>query len=121
MGYRKTKHTIYTVFWPKRRIIKVGYSEKQRWRSFEIRGANTIGLMEFDDISDALAFERACHYGLSRVCRPAFPSSSTASKYLGHGGGGYSECYVLPADLMESEMLDFIDYQLADVHAFGVI
>jgi len=117
MGYARTKPTVYVVHWPQIRVVKVGFSAERRWRSFEIRGADVVGLMEFSDAGEAFDFEYACHMGLQNVCRKAFLSSQDAVPYLGNGGGGYLECYVLPADLMHSEILTFIDYQLADVHA----
>ena len=117
MGYARTVPTVYTVNWPQDRIVKVGYSAQTRWRAFQIRGANLLGLMEFQTGGDALDFEYACQMGLKTVCRAAFNAAADAINYLGNGGGGYLECYLLPGDLMQSEVLAFIDSRLAAVHA----
>lgn len=117
MGYARTMPTVYTVYWPHDRIVKVGYSAQTRWRAFQIRGANVLGLKEFQDAGDAFDFEYACQIGLRTVCRRAFNTAEDAVKHLGNGGGGYLECYLLPGDLMQSEVLDFIDSRLAAVHA----
>lgn len=106
------KPTVYAVHWPKINVFKIGFSEKRRWRAFEARGANVLDLMDFDDVSNAYAFEDACHYVMTEVCRSAFTSGKEAAPYLGGQGGGYMECYRVPADLMPREILEFVDCQL---------
>lgn len=107
------KPTVYAVHWTEINVFKIGFSENNRWRSFVNLGANVLGLMEFESVSEGYDFEDACHIALRAVCRPGFDDSSEAICYLGGRGGGYVECYRTPGDLMPMEILDFVDSQLA--------
>jgi hypothetical protein len=110
---RQLKNNVYLVYWPQIRVLKVGFaSDKSRWRAFCIRGANLLAVKEFDNSTEGYAFEDACHMALGTVCRRAFNKSEEAVPYLGGRGGGYVECYSVPGDLMESELMEFIDNQL---------
>jgi hypothetical protein len=112
------KQTVYAVHWPEINVFKVGISERKRWRTFVNRGANVLAIMDdFDDYIGASDFEAACHFAAESVCRPAFTSAREAVSYLGNHGGGYMECYRVPGDLMPSEILRFLDSQLAVLHA----
>jgi hypothetical protein len=48
--------------------------------------------------------------GALAILRPGFKSNAEARPYL--GGGGYCECFKVPADLLPSEILPFVDTQL---------
>jgi hypothetical protein len=111
------RNTIYVVVWPSIRVVKVGYSGRKRWRSFQNRGAELLALKDFDDCTTAFHFEDACHMGLRATCRYAFQSASEAEPYLGNKGGGYLECFRIPGDLTTGEVLEYIDYQLESIHA----
>jgi hypothetical protein len=114
----KTEPTIYAVYWPTLNVFKIGFSERKRWRSFLNRGAELLLLKtDFAGLSQAFDFEAACHLVANEVCRPGFESAEDAHPYLGNQGGGYKECYRVPADLMPSEILAFIDSRLAVFHA----
>lgn len=109
-----TPNTIYFVWWPTARIMKVGYSDQSRWRVFEARGAEVLALKSFPTCREALDFELACHDALKSVCRPGFPSRelAKASGLLGATSGGWLECFKVPADLTAAELLDFCDLAL---------
>lgn len=108
MGYARTKDTVYVVHWPEINVFKVGYSAQQRWRSFVLRGANVLKLMEFDTSTEAFLVEGGCHAALWEVSRSPFQTPLEAAPYLGNGGGGYVECFKVPGDLMASEILEYI-------------
>lgn len=102
-------NTIYFVWWPAARVMKVGYTDQSRWRIFEPRGAEVLLLRQFDSARAALDFESACHEALASACRPAFAGreQAKASELLGSQGGGWLECFAVPADLMGSELVEF--------------
>jgi hypothetical protein len=110
--YSRTKPTVYAVHWSQINVFKIGFSDCQRWRIFQLRGATLLGLKSFDTVSDGLDFEAVCQDVLSEVCRPVFRTNQAAEPYLGGRGGGYLECFRVPADLMPSEILSFIDFRL---------
>ncbi|AVP67335.1 hypothetical protein [Prescottella equi] len=105
MGYKKTAPTIYVVAWAADRIVKVGYSDRQRWRPFVLRGAEVVDLIEFESVTDAFDFESWAHGALLRLCERAFSSAADAAKYLGNAGGGWKECYVIPAGMEVADLL----------------
>lgn len=112
MGYKRTTHTIYAVAWPEINVLKVGYSENQRWRPFLLRGGEVVQLSEFDDVVSAFSFESVCHRALRRICRTAFESATPAVPFLGAAGGGWSECYRIPGDLTGRELLELCNIEL---------
>lgn len=93
MGYKRTVDTVYAVYWADDQILKVGYSEYQRWKPFVARGAEVLSLRTFDTYDEASALEQTCHSLLRHVCERAFDSRAEARPYLGGSGGGYLECY----------------------------
>jgi len=112
---KTSKNYVYLVHWPEIRVFKVGFaSHHRRWRAFCIRGANLVAVKSFEDHRSGYAFEDACHLSLTKVCRAAFDAPEDARPYLGGQGGGYVECFKVPGDLMESELMAFIDMQLED-------
>lgn len=112
------KATVYAVHWPEINVFKIGFSERQRWKAFVNRGANVIGLLDdFAAGTSGYDFEYACHLVSSEVCRPGFKSAEEAAPYLGGRGGGYMECYRVPGDLMPSEIVGFVNSELASFHA----
>lgn len=112
MTYKRTKPTVYTVYWPAINVFKVGFSEHQRWRTFVNFGAQILDLEEFDTTTDGYAYEDACHMVLWPICRPGFDTAAEAMPYLAGQGGGYVECFKVPGDLMPGEIIPFIDSQL---------
>jgi hypothetical protein len=93
MGYKRTKHTVYVVFWERDNLFKIGYSAAQRWKPFVARGAEVLALKEFPSYGEASAFESICHRIARQVMPIAFASAGEADRFLGGGGGGYTECY----------------------------
>jgi hypothetical protein len=91
-------------------VIKAGFSERQRWRAFQNRGAKLVDLVEFDTTSDALAFESVVLGMFEIYCDPAFRSASDAVGILGGRGAGYLECYVLPTGVTPLELLHMADW-----------
>lgn len=110
--------TVYAVYWPEINVVKVGYSGGRRWRTFTSRGAQLLQLLDdFTTVGDALDFEAVCHLVLEEVCHYAFRSAAEAAPYLGNNGGGHRECFKVPADLLASELLPFINSRLEVLHA----
>jgi hypothetical protein len=93
MGYKPVDPTVYVVSWDADRVVKVGYSDRQRWRPFVIRGGRLVSLTSFDAFMDASNLEQDVHAVLRRHFRGAFGSARDAVPYLGSGGSGYLECY----------------------------
>ena len=111
--YSRTKPTVYIVHWPERNVIKCGYSERQRWRPFVLRGALVVDLIEFDTSSDAFEFESVVHEVLSQTCQSAFNSADEAVDLLGGRGGGHCECFVLPPGITPIRLLQDADWTQA--------
>lgn len=107
---RKGKHTVYVVHWPETNVVKAGYSERERWRAFLSRGGVVIDLVEFDDVSDAFAYEDVLHCALARRGPFAFESAMDARPYLGGAGGGYTECYRIPEGLTPYELFQTTEW-----------
>jgi hypothetical protein len=93
VGYKRTAHTVYVVYWPEERLLKVGYSERQRWKPFVARGAEVLALKQFSSYDAASFYEHTCHKIMRQVCPRPFTSAHQARQYLGSDGGGYRECY----------------------------
>lgn len=112
-----TRPTVYFVCWYEARVVKVGYSDQSRWRVFRPRGGEVVALKSFERVRDALDFEGACHAALQTCCRPAFRSKQDAidSRLLGAGGGGWMECFRMPGDLTDLEMLEYCDMALEGI------
>lgn len=96
MGYKETRPTTYLVCWPEVGIVKAGYTARQRWRKFLLRGAHLLQTVEFDSGISAFELETQLDDYLRAVCEPAFHGPAEAEPYLGTGGGGWLECYRLP-------------------------
>ncbi|AHH20771.1 hypothetical protein NONO_c59950 [Nocardia nova SH22a] len=115
-----SRTTVYFVFWPARRVLKIGVTLAQRWTVFTSNGAELLASKKFDRVGDALDFEEACHDALGAVCRLAFANKAAASSsgLLGGSSAGYLECFAVPGDLMRSELTAFCDLAL-DLAAAG--
>lgn len=106
MGYKQTKPTIYVVHWPEIGVVKSGFSCNQRWRAFQLRGAIVDDLIPFDDARDAFAMESLVDRALHQFCvRRPFKSARDAEPYLGGRGGGWLECWKLPAGVTPLQIL----------------
>jgi hypothetical protein len=105
----KEKHTVYVVHWPEIRVVKAGYSERRRWRAFLSRGAEIVDLVEFEDVSDAFAYEDVLHDAL-RPNGYAFDTALEAKPYLGGAGGGYMECFRMPDGKTPWQILCAVDW-----------
>lgn len=93
-GWARTAPTTYFVAWPDG-VFKVGYSERQRWRRFLLRGARVARLVPFADFRDAFALEEQALAVLRRYAPDAFDMSVAAEGHLGCRGGGWLECVQL--------------------------
>lgn len=112
MGYKRTQATVYIVYWPDIRVVKAGYSYNQRWRAFERRGAVIVDLVPCEDWRDAFALEHLVDRALQRACRKRpFRSAEEATPYLGNRGGGYLECWHLPAGVSPMDILTTTDWE----------
>lgn len=93
-GYKKHNPTTYVVQWPDG-VVKVGYSEKQRWRKFVLLGATVVALYEFDSHVPAFAAETWGQDWLRAHGELAFPTIGDSRLHVGPDGGGYCECFVI--------------------------
>lgn len=102
MGRLKTAPRIYLVHWPAIDVMKAGYTEHSRWKSFVGRGAVLLGLWEVDDVTHAFALERELLKAVAwHAIGQGFENSREAEPYLGGGGGGYMECYCVQSAAVE--------------------
>jgi hypothetical protein len=99
---KRGEETAYLVGWPGIGIVKGGYTSHRRWRDFQIRGAVVLALWIFEHHSAAFAAESIVDRCLARLGQRAFRTAVEAEPFLGHRGGGYLECYRLPAGMMLS-------------------
>lgn len=83
---------LYVVHWPRREFVKVGMTKNQRWRTFQSRGGQALLVLRLPS-NKALMIERHVHETLSRRLECPFWLEREAERYLGSGGGGYTECY----------------------------
>lgn len=83
---------LYVVEWPRRDFVKVGVTKNQRWRNFQSRGGQPLLVLRLPSMK-ALAIERYVHDTLSGRLACPFSLPRAAERYLGSGGGGYTECY----------------------------
>jgi len=104
-----TRPTVYIVYWPTHRIIKAGYSERSRWRSFI--GCQIVDLVEFDSHADAFDMETIVDEMLARHFGKAFSSASEAVPFLAGDGGGYRECYLMDEGIDPIEFLSTADWE----------
>jgi len=91
--------SVYGVAWDADRIVKIGFSEYQRWRHFIGRGGRVIFVRQFAEFHSAITAEGVCHdllRSLSFAC--PFRSAIDAEPYMGRGGGGWRECYAMTAE-----------------------
>lgn len=93
MGWKECPPSVYVVRWGP--IWKVGFSAGQRWRKFELRGAELLHLFAFDSQTEAFHVEEQLHRHFRRTAHPAFDNWSEAVPFLGPRGGGWSECFCL--------------------------
>lgn len=112
MGYKRVDPTVYVVIWDADSIVKVGYSERQRWRKFAIRGARVAELVTFQHFSAAMSAELEAHRFLWAKVPLAFASASDAASHLGPDGGGWCETYHLGP-----EHADALQACIAQLHA----
>ena len=93
---RTISHT-YVVGWPDHGIVKVGSTDRgrQRWGPFLCRGGVMLYLKECDN---NLEEEVRIRGVLDQLYDRAFRCKEEAAPFLGNRGGGYLECYAIPAD-----------------------
>ena len=94
---RPSINQMYVVGWPDHGIIKVGSTSRgrQRWGPFLCRGGVMLHLKECDDPG---AEEDRVQSALAKLYDRAFRCKEEAAPFLGSRGGGYLECYLIPAD-----------------------
>lgn len=99
-GYKTTVPMVYVVGWREAGVIKNGFSERQRWRPFVLRGAELIALYAFPHSGvEAVRFETFLEEKAAMLYRPAFlDKTDEARELLGGAGGGYLECYRADVD-----------------------
>ena len=100
MGYGLTYPTVYVVGWRDAGVIKNGFSTRQRWRKFLLRGADLLALYEFPTGSgSALMFESYLENRASFLYPSAFPTrTAEAAALLGPDCAGYVECFRADVD-----------------------
>lgn len=118
-GYKKHNPTTYVVQWPDG-VVKVGYTEKQRWRKFVILGATVLATYEFDSHVPAFAAEQMGLDWLAQHGAQAFGALADSRMHVGPDGGGYKECYRIgpgtDAQALLAHMLGEIP-SIARIHA----
>lgn len=92
-SHDKTPH-VYVVYWPDQAVIKVGMSNKVRWRAWRGRGAVEIATLDTCCMSHAHTIERWLLAYLKMDAKPAFASRDASRVILGDGVG-WTECYQL--------------------------
>lgn len=117
MGYKATEPTVYVVEWPEIHVVKAGFSCNQRWRSFTLRGAEVVDLVRFPSSMDAFEFESVVLAAFRAQCVAGFPDSDAAEPYLGNRGGGWAECFTLPAGRRAIDILHDTDWMAVKVNA----
>lgn len=104
------KNVTYIVYWPTVNVVKVGVSQRRRWRGFIQRGAVVVDLIEHEYQADAWVWEALVQEAFRRVAPLAFSSAAEAAPYLGRGGAGYLECFRLAAGNTPSNVLETTDW-----------
>jgi hypothetical protein len=95
---KRSRHDIsccYVVRWPDG-VVKVGITERQRYKSFMARGASLVALAHGECHLSPLDAEMAGHRFLWERFPMAFRGRGEAEPYLGNRGGGWMECYRPP-------------------------
>lgn len=93
-GYKKTAPMVYVVSWPQSKVVKVGFTAKQRYRHFVINGAELNVRYEFEDAHSAFEFETFGHDWLRvNSAGYAFETLDSSKPFMGPDGGGYAECF----------------------------
>lgn len=96
---RKLTHSVYIVAWHEDYIIKVGYTSGKRWSIFVNRGAELVARSTHPNARDAIYHETDLEAVLAARGEPAFRDRAESVAHVGHGGGGWTECYrVAPSD-----------------------
>jgi len=91
-------NTAYLVSWPTHEVIKAGYTGyRRRYRAYELRGADILGVWEFSNVGDALRAEATLDRCLRVFGDVAFESAGEAAALIGGGGAGYTECIRVPS------------------------
>ena len=93
-GYKNHADSTYLVAWDDQLVIKAGVTNKQRWRTFCLRGARLV-LLHFSDAgpADTSDLEQQVLAYLRGRLSYAFDANADAEPFLGHRGDGYLECY----------------------------
>ena len=93
-GYKQTDPTCYIVDWPEAGVFKIGYTAKQRYRKFVLRGANVVALHAVPGSTAAFSLECYFENYALMLCRRAFhEKTDEARALLGPDAGGYLECH----------------------------
>ncbi len=90
--------TFYAIFWPERRLLKVGITTTKHMRVSELmayRRDLEPGIVLFEDELAPKWWERAALLKLHNVFRPAFASWRDAEPHLPMGRG-HTEAFVVP-------------------------
>lgn len=99
MSRKRVAPSVYAVAWDAEQVVKIGFSEYQRWRHFIGRGGRVIAVKTFADVISALVAEETCHDLLRSLSYPCpFRSAVESVPYMGSGGGGWRECYRMSAE-----------------------
>lgn len=111
---RRHEPGVYLVAWPDG-VVKVGTTERSRYRAFLSRGGHLIAWWPTDD---PYTLESATHSVLQTTYPGAFQSAAEAEPHLGGRGGGWAETYRVPS----SELSRALD-RIADCidHVAGVL
>lgn len=95
MNYAAHRPATYLVSWPDDLIVKAGFTTRQRWRKFLLRGAELHDVVFFDG-AEAVWVESAAERVLHERLARAFEHRTEAVDHLGGRGAGWLECYRAP-------------------------
>lgn len=111
-GYKTHGPMLYLVRWPDG-VTKLGFTTKQRWRHFVINGASVLALYEFETSGGAFAAESAGQTWMAERFPYSFDSIEVSFNQMGPDGGGYAECFTIPAEMMPAVGATVLEHVLA--------
>lgn len=94
MRNREQSPQVYVAWWPQHSVVKVGVTVRKRWRTFEIRGAQMVLIVDCDSWRTSDGIESDVHAILRRSLPRAFAAKCELSEsLLATHSRGYLECY----------------------------
>lgn len=121
MRSKPYKPLVYVAVWEAECIVKAGFTGGDRWKKFRPRGARIAHLFTKDGSIGgirAVALEQLLESELMRHGTRAFRDKASAAPYLATQGGGYTECYRIPPEML-AHVVEHVLPGIAKAHAFS--